>query len=55
MLKLANKKNIKQVGDNLALDAAQAGFVEFSKVQKSYDSESLVVKDLNLSVGKGEF
>ena len=30
-------------------------FVEFSKVQKSYDGESLVVKDLNLSVGKGEF
>ena len=39
----------------MALDAAQAGFVEFSKVQKSYDGESLVVKDLNLSVGKGEF
>ena len=30
-------------------------FVEFSKVQKSYDGENLVVKDLNLSVGKGEF
>lgn len=39
----------------MALDAAEAGFVEFSKVQKSYDGESLVVKDLNLSVGKGEF
>ena len=39
----------------MALDAAQGGFVEFSKVQKSYDGESLVVKDLNLSVGKGEF
>ena len=39
----------------MALDTAQAGFVEFSKVQKSYDGESLVVKDLNLSVGKGEF
>ena len=35
--------------------AHQIGFVEFSKVQKSYDGESLVVKDLNLSVGKGEF
>src|SRR5210317_1141120 len=31
------------------------GFVEFTKVQKSYDGENLVVKDLNLSVGKGEF
>ena len=39
----------------MALDTAQAVFVEFSKVQKSYDGESLVVKDLNLSVGKGEF
>ena len=35
--------------------AHEIGFVEFSKVQKSYDGESLVVKDLNLSVGKGEF
>ncbi len=35
----------------------QAGhaFVEFDRVQKSYDGESLVVKDLNLSIGKGEF
>ncbi|MEM9341751.1 MAG: ATP-binding cassette domain-containing protein, partial [Pseudomonadota bacterium] len=30
-------------------------FVEFERVQKSYDGETLVVKDLNLSVGKGEF
>ncbi len=30
-------------------------FVEFERVQKSYDGESLVVKDLNLSIGKGEF
>ncbi|MCA0272229.1 MAG: ABC transporter ATP-binding protein [Proteobacteria bacterium] len=32
-----------------------AAFVEFSHVQKSYDGVSLVVKDLNLSIGKGEF
>ncbi|MEZ5884734.1 MAG: ABC transporter ATP-binding protein [Paracoccaceae bacterium] len=31
------------------------GFVVFDRVQKSYDGETLVVKDLNLSVGKGEF
>ena len=31
------------------------GFVVFEKVQKSYDGETLVVKDLNLSIGKGEF
>ena len=30
-------------------------FVEFERVQKSYDGETLVVKDLNLSVPRGEF
>jgi len=30
-------------------------FVEFQKVQKSYDGETLVVKDLNLAIPKGEF
>lgn len=30
-------------------------FVEFERVQKSYDGEKLVVKDLNLSMPKGEF
>ncbi|SMR83262.1 putative spermidine/putrescine transport system ATP-binding protein [Aliiroseovarius halocynthiae] len=31
------------------------GFVVFDRVQKSYDGETLVVKDLNLSIAKGEF
>ena len=31
------------------------GFVVFSGVQKSYDGKILVVKDLNLSIGRGEF
>jgi len=31
------------------------GFVVFDHVQKSYDGETLVVKDLNLSLPKGEF
>jgi putative spermidine/putrescine transport system ATP-binding protein len=31
------------------------GYVTFDSVQKSYDGETLVVKDLNLSVGRGEF
>ena len=35
--------------------AKGSGFVEFDRVQKSYDGETLVVKDLNLSIGKGEF
>jgi putative spermidine/putrescine transport system ATP-binding protein len=30
-------------------------FVAFDRVQKSYDGVSLVVKDLNLSIAKGEF
>jgi putative spermidine/putrescine transport system ATP-binding protein len=30
-------------------------YVVFDHVQKSYDGETLVVKDLNLSIGRGEF
>ena len=30
-------------------------FVAFEHVQKSYDGETLVVKDLNLKIGQGEF
>ncbi|MGL4310358.1 MAG: ABC transporter ATP-binding protein [Paracoccaceae bacterium] len=40
------------------MEAAQGSdqtFVEFDQVQKSYDGETLVVKDLNLSMPKGEF
>ncbi|EAA3799514.1 spermidine/putrescine ABC transporter ATP-binding protein, partial [Salmonella enterica subsp. enterica] len=29
--------------------------VSFKGVQKSYDGESLIVKDLNLDIRKGEF
>ncbi len=35
--------------------SADNAFVEFERVQKSYDGEILVVKDLNLSMPKGEF
>jgi len=35
--------------------AKDDGFVVFDHVQKSYDGEILVVKDLNLSIGRGEF
>ena len=34
---------------------ASENFVRFDKVDKSYDGEILVVKDLNLDVPKGEF
>ncbi|MCY4542243.1 MAG: ABC transporter ATP-binding protein [Rhodobacteraceae bacterium] len=31
------------------------GFVKFTNVQKSYDGKVLVVKDLNMSIARGEF
>ena len=37
------------------MDEATDAFVVFDRVQKSYDGESLVVKDLNLAIGSGEF
>ena len=40
------------MGDNLP---EHDDFVVFDRVQKSYDGEILVVKDLNLSIAKGEF
>jgi putative spermidine/putrescine transport system ATP-binding protein len=39
----------------LSEKATGGDFVVFDHVQKSYDGETLVVKDLNLSIGKGEF
>jgi putative spermidine/putrescine transport system ATP-binding protein len=39
----------------LAKSSDDAAFVEFERVQKSYDGVNLVVKDLNLSMPKGEF
>ena len=50
-----NKKN--NWGPDLTASsvAADAAFVEFDRVQKSYDGSTLVVKDLNLKMPKGEF
>ena len=39
----------------MAVERGDAAFVAFEHVQKSYDGETLVVKDLNLGIGKGEF
>ncbi len=39
----------------MAHATTEAAFVSFERVQKSYDGTSLVVKDLNLSIPKGEF
>ena len=35
--------------------ASKNAFVRFKDVQKSYDGETLVVKNLNLDIEKGEF
>lgn len=40
---------------NLADTGNNDAFVAFERVQKSYDGETLVVKDLNLTLPKGEF
>ena len=40
---------------NLVPKNNSSAFVKFDRVQKSYDGETLVVKDLNLDVPKGEF
>lgn len=37
------------------MQATNEPFVRFVKVQKSYDGEILVVKDLNLDIARGEF
>ncbi|MDF1716091.1 MAG: ABC transporter ATP-binding protein [Antarcticimicrobium sp.] len=39
----------------MADTSSNDAFVEFERVQKSYDGETLVVKDLNLTMPKGEF
>ncbi len=39
----------------MASTGTDGAFVEFDRVQKSYDGETLVVRDLNLSLQKGEF
>ena len=39
----------------MTADTGKKAFVAFEHVQKSYDGTALVVKDLNLDIGKGEF
>ncbi|MEM9732294.1 MAG: ABC transporter ATP-binding protein [Pseudomonadota bacterium] len=41
--------------DNRAIGTGENAFVRFVNVQKSYDGEVLVVKDLNLDIPEGEF
>ena len=45
-----------QTGSSFLPDTSNSdAFVEFERVQKSYDGVQLVVKDLNLTMPKGEF
>ena len=39
----------------MPVNATEGAYVEFEHVQKSYDGEILVIKDLNLAMAKGEF
>ena len=42
--------------DSMSSGTAETdNYVRFDAVQKSYDGESLVIKDLNLDVERGEF
>ncbi len=53
MAKIAQQQNNGEPA--LAVSSANDSFVAFERVQKSYDGENLVVKDLNLTMPKGEF
>ncbi|SEM95418.1 putative spermidine/putrescine transport system ATP-binding protein [Gemmobacter aquatilis] len=50
------QENLPLHGENgVATETRANDFVVFDHVQKSYDGVSLVVKDLNLTIAKGEF
>ncbi|MBX2855583.1 MAG: ABC transporter ATP-binding protein [Rhodobacteraceae bacterium] len=42
-------------GESVNRNETDLRFVQFDRVQKSYDGETLVVKDLNLDIARGEF
>ena len=46
---------MEQYREYVLVEAQAKAFVEFQRVQKSYDGEILVVKDLNLAMPRGEF
>lgn len=54
-LKITHPAGMGQHGDYSLVKAQAKAFVEFQRVQKSYDGEVLVVKDLNLAIPRGEF
>lgn len=51
------KSSAEESAEGLPKEATggDPGYVRFDNVQKSYDGETLVVKNLNLNIAKGEF
>ena len=47
------RSNENQQGSSMSVERGDAAFVAFEHVQKSYDGETLVVKDLNLDDRQG--
>jgi ABC-type transporter Mla maintaining outer membrane lipid asymmetry ATPase subunit MlaF len=47
------ERYIRQHSRGVRFDLKNDAFVAFDRVQKSYDGETLVVKDLNLSIAQG--
>jgi putative spermidine/putrescine transport system ATP-binding protein len=55
-LEIKRRKTAEQTGEiGVVASSPNDAFVAFEHVQKSYDGVQLVVKDLNLAIGKGEF
>src|SRR5687767_12691206 len=57
MKRSADRRKCRLTGKGLAglMSTSGSAFVNFIDVQKSYDGETLVVKDLNLAIRRGEF
>ncbi|MGY3361784.1 ABC-type Fe3+/spermidine/putrescine transport system ATPase subunit [Bradyrhizobium sp. GM0.4] len=52
---LAVASSASAPGTRGAMPDANNAFVKFSDIQKTYDGETLVVKNLNLEISRGEF
>ncbi len=46
---------MRDIAPGVDVSESDRAFVEFEGVQKSYDGQTLVVKDLNLQIARGEF
>lgn len=51
-----SSENVRRTGEGRReMSSANHAFVKFSEVQKTYDGETLIVKNLNLDIARGEF